>query len=107
LLARFRRGRAAAEARRRSLVAAAERAIGELAAEGIIAGAWLIGSTVWDGFGERSDIDIVVRGLDISRRGEIETRLSESCRGPVDLLRWEELDAPFQARVAREGVRIA
>lgn len=107
LLARAQQKRARAEARRHVAVEAAERAASDLVGTGRIAAAWLIGSTVWGGFGERSDVDVVVRGLDVSQRVAAEDLFGAACQGSVDLLRFEELDAAFQARVVREGRRIA
>ncbi|MBI1948901.1 MAG: nucleotidyltransferase domain-containing protein [Deltaproteobacteria bacterium] len=107
LLARARQKRAGEEARRRVLVEGAERAAADLAGTGRIVRAWLIGSAAWGGFGERSDVDVVVRGLDVAHRVAAEDLFGAACHGPVDLLRFEDLDAAFQARVEREGRRIA
>lgn len=107
LLARARQQRASDEARRLVAVEGAAHAASTLAGAGQIRAAWLIGSTVWGGYGERSDVDVVVRGLDVSQRVAAEDLFGAACRASVDLLRFEELDAAFQARVEREGRRIA
>ena len=40
--------------------------------------AWLIGSLAWGGFGERSDVDVVVRGLDWNEAMTLELALSRA-----------------------------
>lgn len=46
---------------------------------------------------------MVVEGLERSREGDLRTALEDATRLPVDLLRFEELDAGFREAVLREG----
>jgi predicted nucleotidyltransferase len=68
--------------------------------------AWLIGSLVWGGFGERSDVDLVVAGLTGSQATLLEDAVSRASGVEVDVLQLDELPAPFRRRVELEGVRI-
>jgi predicted nucleotidyltransferase len=99
--------RRSAEERREAAVRAVRGLCAELARSGVLARAWLVGSAAWGGFGERSDLDVVVRGLDVARRAEVQALLADGGRAPVDLLRWEELPDGFRDRVAREGVELS
>lgn len=107
LIDRARETRRADEARRARAVEAIRGACEELARTGALDAAWLIGSAAWGGFGERSDVDLVVRGLLPARLTETADRLSASAGVAVDLLRWEELDECFRTRIEREGVRLS
>ncbi|HUP24743.1 MAG TPA: nucleotidyltransferase domain-containing protein [Thermoanaerobaculia bacterium] len=64
---------------------------------------WLIGSLAHGGWGVRSDLDLVVQGLDRRRELALWRALSERLGVPVDLMRLEDLPATFQARVRAEG----
>lgn len=66
--------------------------------------AWLIGSLAWGGFGEHSDIDLVLAAADASLASRLELLLTRELDVPVDLLRAEDLPASFRQRVEREGV---
>jgi predicted nucleotidyltransferase len=68
--------------------------------------AWLIGSLAWGGFGIRSDVDMVLSGVDPERAGAIEDALLRALRVDVDLLVFEELPASFRDRIEREGIAI-
>lgn len=72
-------------------------------ARGEVTRAWLIGSLALGYFGAGSDVDVVVEGLERSREGDLRTALEDATRLPVDLLRFEELDAGFREAVLREG----
>lgn len=66
--------------------------------------AWLIGSLAWGGFGERSDIDVVLRGATPEQACRLEVLLTHDLRLPVDMLRLEELPDSFRERVVNQGV---
>lgn len=68
--------------------------------------AWLIGSLAWGGFGERSDVDVVVAGLSGAQASRLERVLLRSAGVPVDLLQLEALPESFRERVTSEGVRV-
>jgi len=68
--------------------------------------AWLIGSLAWGGFGERSDIDVVLRGATPEQACRLEVGLTRALRLPVDMLRFEELPDSFRKRVVQQGVRL-
>ncbi len=68
--------------------------------------AWLIGSLAWGGFGERSDVDLVLDGVDARASTAIEVAVCRSVLAEVDLLAFASLPASFRARVEREGVAI-
>lgn len=68
--------------------------------------AWLIGSLAWGGFGERSDVDVVLEGATDEEATGLDLALALELRIPADVLRIEELDESFAARVRREGARI-
>lgn len=70
------------------------------------AGAWLIGSLAWGGFGEHSDVDVVTRGLDERQASALERALLRELRREVDVLRYETLSATFRARVQQDGLAI-
>lgn len=66
--------------------------------------AWLIGSLAWGGFGERSDVDVVVAGLSAADATRLEPLLVRVAGVPVDLLHLETLPESFRARVVSEGM---
>jgi predicted nucleotidyltransferase len=66
--------------------------------------AWLIGSLAWGGFGEHSDVDVVVRNTSAVEATRLELALTRVVGVPVDLLRFEDLPAAFGARVEHEGI---
>lgn len=107
LAARVSQSRAEAEARRAGAVDAARAVCRELVREAAIGEAWLIGSAAWGAFGERSDLDIVVRGLASGDAVALSDRLAGCARVDVDLLRWEELDESFRSRILALGERLA
>lgn len=107
LIERARVAREAAEATRAHAVTAARRVCEGLVARGVVREAWLIGSAAWGGFGVRSDLDIVVCGLDRSAAPEVADELVRDTGLPVDLLRWEEISPSLQARARSEGSRLA
>lgn len=65
---------------------------------------WLIGSLPTDKWGVRSDVDLVVEGVDREQERLLWGRLSADLPVPVDLLRLEELPEGFRRRVLEEGV---
>ena len=79
---------------------------GRLHREGRLDAAWLIGSLAWGGFGERSDVDVVARGVDPARVGAVWADLVDTLDVPVDLLRFEDLPEAFRQRVLTEGKRL-
>ncbi len=74
--------------------------------EGGFESAWLVGSLAWGGFGERSDVDIVVRGADPSRLGALWVAFGDALETQVDLLRIEDLPDGFARRVLAEGQKL-
>ena len=66
--------------------------------------AWLIGSLAWGGFGEHSDIDVVVRGLAPPAATRLELALLRAVAWAVEVLRFEELPVSFGERILREGI---
>jgi predicted nucleotidyltransferase len=69
-------------------------------------GAWLVGSLAWGGFGERSDVDVVVRGMGDARVAALWGVLVDTLDASVDVLRLEDLPEDFRRRVLTEGVRL-
>lgn len=101
------RARLSADATRAADVGArVERAAREMISGGLIRRAWLIGSLAWGGFGERSDVDLVIEGATREETSLLWGRLMDACGEHVDLLRLEELSRSFQARVVNEGLPI-
>lgn len=106
--------RAAEELRRREALARAarERHADELRAAVIALvrkqglRGWLIGSLAWGGFGERSDVDLVLEAATSERAIALELELARTLRVPADVLAIEELPSDFAARVRREGIPI-
>jgi predicted nucleotidyltransferase len=70
------------------------------------ASAWLIGSLAWGGFGERSDVDLVFRGVAPAEALALEAALAVTAEAPIDLLVFEALPPSFQARVLAEGIHV-
>jgi predicted nucleotidyltransferase len=68
--------------------------------------AWLIGSLAWGGFGERSDVDLVISGVTGPQASLLEDAVGRVARATVDVLQLDELPASFRQRVVREGVPI-
>jgi len=68
--------------------------------------AWLVGSLAWGGFGERSDVDLVLAGVDGERATAIEIAVSRAAQAEVDLLVFQALPRSYQDRIEREGVPI-
>jgi predicted nucleotidyltransferase len=66
--------------------------------------AWLIGSLAWGGFGEGSDVDVVVEQVPAQDAARLEVALVRALRIDADVLHLEELPEPFRERVRREGV---
>lgn len=66
--------------------------------------AWLIGSLAWGGFGEHSDVDLVLHGADSEFASRLEMLLTRELDVPVEVLRFEDLPATFRQRIEREGV---
>ncbi len=103
------RARAAKAQAGREVVAARTREQLAIAIEDLLpddADAWLIGSLAWGGFGEHSDIDVVLRGCSAKTACRVEVALTTALRVAVEVLRFEELPAEFRERVEREGVRL-
>jgi predicted nucleotidyltransferase len=67
---------------------------------------WLIGSLAWGGFGVRSDIDLVLAGVDGQTATSIEIALCTALGIEVDQLDFESLSPSFRERIEREGVPI-
>jgi len=88
------------------LRAAALREARRIIDEGLAARGWLVGSVAWGGFGPRSDVDLVLEGLEPRELATIWDRLCASLQTTVDLLRLEELPEAFCLRVQREGVAV-
>jgi predicted nucleotidyltransferase len=64
----------------------------------------LFGSLVWGGFDpERSDVDVVVWGLDASAAEELTERLWAAMGRPVHLVRAEVAPVSLLRRVERDG----
>jgi predicted nucleotidyltransferase len=106
LVARRRRERADAAARAATACAQARVVARALREEGVIEGAWLIGSLAWGEAGARSDADIVVRGCTPSALTGAWRRLGDALDLSVDVLRFEELASSFQSRVLEQGIRV-
>jgi predicted nucleotidyltransferase len=79
---------------------------GRLRREGRLDAAWLVGSLAWGGFGERSDVDVVARGVDVARVGAVWADLVDALDTRVDLLCFEDLPEGFRRRVLTEGQRL-
>ncbi len=107
LTARHRAQRELAQERRDRAVSLARSRCAELVARGTIAAAWLIGSAAWGGFGARSDLDVVVRGLAPHDLADVLDALVLATGLPVDVLRLEELASPFVERILTDGERLA
>jgi predicted nucleotidyltransferase len=105
LTARFERRRAVHAARAAELRTLAGRILEEARDHGVLARAWLIGSVAWGGFGEGSDLDVVVEGTPLAEHAALWAELC-SCGVDVDLLRLEELPQTFRARVLAEGLPV-
>lgn len=65
---------------------------------------WLIGSLAWGGFGERSDVDLVLAGADSTFATNLEMVLTRELEVPVEVLRAEGLPVSFRERVERDGI---
>jgi predicted nucleotidyltransferase len=68
--------------------------------------AWLVGSLAWGGFGERSDVDLVLDGVSGPLATAIEIAVAKATGVEVDLLALRELSPSFQSRVKQEGFAI-
>jgi predicted nucleotidyltransferase len=107
LTARKRVERQRDEERREHAVSVLRMRCAELVARGTVAEAWLVGSAAWGGFGVRSDVDVVVRGLEPTACIDVADGLCAAAGVEVDLLRLEDLPERFRARVLAEGERLA
>jgi predicted nucleotidyltransferase len=67
--------------------------------------AWLIGSLAWGGFGERSDIDLVVEGPSAPQALHLGHRVTGRLGVHVDVLRLEEWE-PSSARLRANLTRL-
>jgi predicted nucleotidyltransferase len=68
--------------------------------------AWLIGSLAWGEFGERSDVDLVLDGVDSEQATSIEVAVCRATQAEVDLLTFDWLPRSFRERIEREGLAI-
>jgi predicted nucleotidyltransferase len=68
--------------------------------------AWLIGSLAWGEFGERSDVDLVLKDVDAAEASRIEEAVARAAGAPVDLINLDDLPASFRQRVERDGIAI-
>jgi predicted nucleotidyltransferase len=68
--------------------------------------AWLIGSVVWGGFFNESDVDLVVVGFAPAAALELERAVARAGGRAVDVLELGSLPDAFRARVLGEGVEI-
>src|SRR5690606_19196516 len=68
--------------------------------------AWLIGSLAWGGFGERSDVDLVLSGVSSAQATEIEDAVVRAGGVAADLLELEDLPASVRELVEREGCAV-
>jgi predicted nucleotidyltransferase len=68
--------------------------------------AWLIGSLAWGGFGERSDIDVVLSGVAPAAATLIEENIARAAGVEVDILHLEDLPDSFRQRVEQEGIGV-
>ncbi len=101
------RAREAAETLERERRAAAARsALRAALAEFLRPGerAWLIGSLAWGGFGQRSDVDLVVDAIPADRMVELERLVARATGAPAELLELVALPTGFRERVEREGL---
>jgi predicted nucleotidyltransferase len=69
-----------------------------------VEGVWLFGSLAWGDPHLDSDIDLAVRGLPESRYFTCLGRLLTDASVPVDLVRLEDIDPSFRARILDHGV---
>jgi len=106
LVARRRLARERDRARATDLRERLRGAAAHLRREGRLDAAWLVGSLRWGGFGERSDVDVVARGVDAARVGAVWVDLVDALDARVDLLRFEDLSEGFRRRVLAEGERL-
>jgi predicted nucleotidyltransferase len=67
---------------------------------------WLIGSLAWGGVGERSDVDLVISGVDPRVALQVEVHIARTLDAEVDLLNLEHLPTSFKDRVLAEGVKL-
>jgi predicted nucleotidyltransferase len=88
------------------LIVQLRREILDLRATGSLDAAWLIGSLAWGGFGNGSDVDVVVRGSDPARIGALWGHLSDALDIDVDVLRLEDMPDAFRDRVLASGRRL-
>ncbi len=68
---------------------------------------WLIGSLAWGGFGERSDVDLVVEHLPAEAASLLADLLADATGRHVDLLLLDSLPASFRRRILDEGTDVA
>jgi predicted nucleotidyltransferase len=102
------RAQSAREERERNAARVRELVIGRVRAQ-LPTGtrAWLIGSLAWGGFGDRSDVDLVLSGVATDVATRIESAIAAAAGVEVDVLYFDELPPDFQRRVEHEGVAIS
>jgi predicted nucleotidyltransferase len=103
---RFREQADVHRARAQRLLDEIGRLTGAAAAAGRIRRAWVIGSLARGDFGAHSDVDVVVEGLSASDWPRLWDEMCGALGVEVDLLRLEELPAPFRDRVTAEGTAL-
>ena len=82
-------------------------ALGELGPGLGLTRALLFGSLAWGGFAtDRSDVDIVVFGLDVAAEIQLTTALWERLDRPVHVVRAESAAPGLLERVQRDGVEL-
>jgi predicted nucleotidyltransferase len=104
-IATLRQRASAKQAQCEARAAAIRAQLASLAADPEIIGAdlWLIGSLAWGGFGTRSDVDVVVRGMPTHRFAALETAWTLAPGVLVDLPRFEGLDLESSAEWSAKG----
>ena len=67
---------------------------------------YLCGSLLKGKFSARSDIDLIVKGMDVKDFFKALAYLLSESRYGIDFKPWEDLEEDFKERVLKEGMRL-
>ncbi len=95
-----------AESRRQDAIAETRRLAARLRERFAYEALYLLGSILTPAFSRRSDIDMVIKGLEVGDFFKAHAFLLKECSHEIDLKPFEDLDEFSRRKVLSEGLKI-